>query len=92
MTSSKYAPTQALVSELGQCYKKDGSYRLYKVNGYWAIYFVSKQLIWADDLSSYKTSNILEAILCNDDLDPADFEYRVSQLREEMDYLMAEAI
>jgi hypothetical protein len=45
MTTTTYA------SDLGKCYAKaeDGFYRLYKVDGYWTIYLVSKELIWDED-------------------------------------------
>jgi hypothetical protein len=45
MTTTTYA------TDLGKCYNKtdDGFYRLYKVDGYWTIYLVSKELIWDKD-------------------------------------------
>jgi hypothetical protein len=68
-------------SSLGTCYAKsaDGSYRLYKVDGSWVIYLVSKG-----------ESGRLEATFGGYITDRENFDYGVDQLEEEGRCLAAE--
>jgi hypothetical protein len=76
-------------SDLGKCYAKaeDGYYRLYKVDGLWAIYLVNKEMIWAEDFSSYTTGTRLQAVLGGYISDPENFEMGVDSIKEELHYL-----
>lgn len=68
-------------SSLGTCFAKsaDGFFRLYKVNGAWAIYSVAKG-----------DSGRLEAVFAGDILDRESFDYAVDLLEEESRCLAAE--
>lgn len=79
-------------NELGKCYNKteDGFYRLYKVEGMWAIYLVSKEILWdkmAEDATELVYGTRLEATLGGYISDPENFEYGVNSLKEELRYL-----
>ncbi len=72
-------------SELGKCYNKtkDGRFRLYKVEGLWAIYLVSKELIWDADYN-FTEGTRLEATLGGYIADPDNFEIGVYELECEL--------
>ena len=68
-------------SDLGKCYKKSGDYRLYKVDGLWEIYFVSKELIEQGD--TYIVGKRLEALPVGYLNDPENFEGAVWEFKAE---------
>jgi hypothetical protein len=78
-------------SELGKCYNKttDGFYRLYKADGLWAIYLVSKELIWDTDYN-FTEGTRLQATLGGYIADPENFEIGVEAIKEEADALARE--
>jgi hypothetical protein len=78
-------------SSLGTCYAKsaDGSYRLYKVDGSWVIYLVSKEIFWNADYT-FTTGKKLVATFGGYITSPESFDYGVDQLEEESRCLAAE--
>jgi hypothetical protein len=78
------------VSELGKCYAKadGGHYRLFKVDGLWAIYLVSKEMIWNEAGTDYTLGKTLEATFGGYVSDPDNFDIGVDALKEEAYYLM----
>jgi hypothetical protein len=80
------------VSELGKCYAKaeDGHYRLFKVDGLWAIYLVGPEMIWNEEGTDYILGKTLEANLGGYISDPENFEMGVDSLKEEAYYAMKE--
>jgi len=80
------------VSELGKCYATadGGHYRLFKVDGLWAICLVSREMIWNEDNTDYVLGKGLEAVVGGYISDPDNFEIGVDSLMEEAAYLAAE--
>jgi len=77
-----------MAADLGKCYAKteDGFYRLYKVDGSWAIYLVTKEIFWNEDGTHHYGKN-LEATLGGYLSDPENFEDGVEAIKEELRYL-----
>ena len=86
MTKTIYA------SELGKCYGKEGSYRLYKEGDVFALYMVAKELIWNADNTDYKVGTRLEAVKVGYISDINNFGMAIDSAKEELAYMMAEAL
>lgn len=80
------------VSELGKCYATadGGHYRLFKVEGMWAIYLVGPEMIWNEAGTDYTLGKTLVAEFGGYVSDPDNFEIGVDSLKEEAYYLMKE--
>ena len=78
-------------TDLGKCYKKtkDGRFHLYKVDGYWTIYLVSKELIWDADYS-FTEGTRLEATFGGYISDPENFDIGCYELQCELKALAAD--
>lgn len=85
---SEMAASFVRASELGKCYAQteDGFYRLYKVEGSWGIYMVTRELIWNED-GSHHYGKQLEATWAGSLSDPENFELGVDVIKEELYYL-----
>ena len=73
-------------NELGKIYKQtaDGVYRLYKVNGMYAIYIVGKEILDIDEVNNKIIyGNKLEATLAGYLTNPDNFDYGISELQME---------
>jgi hypothetical protein len=81
--------TTTYASELGKCYNKtaDGFYRLYKVDGLWAIYLVMKEFHLNEAGDDFIEGTRLTATFGGYLSDPANFEFGVSELKAEIDAL-----
>ena len=86
---SEMASSFVKVAELGVCYAQaeGGHFRLYKVDGLWAIYLVSKEWIWNEDNTGYTVGEALEGVFGGHISDPDNFEYGVEAIKEELRYL-----
>ncbi len=79
------------VKDLGKCVAKQGNYRAYKEGRFFALYLISKELIWNADGTDYKVGTRLEALKVGDFLEIEEFEMAVDSAEEEIAYMMAEA-
>ena len=71
---------------LGKCYNQttDGLYRLYKVDGMFAIYIVGKEVLDIDDVYNVIIyGNKLEATFAGYVSDPNNFEFAVREVKAE---------
>jgi hypothetical protein len=84
------ATTTIYANELGKCVAKKDNYRAYKDGGLFAIYSVSRELIWDKDYN-FTVGKKLEAIRVGYIAHLENFEMCVEELKEEMRYMIAEA-
>jgi hypothetical protein len=71
---------------LGKCYNQtaDGSYRLYKVDGMFAIYIVGKEFLDIDEVNNVIIyGDKLEATFAGYLSDPNNFEFGVAEVKAE---------
>ncbi len=83
---------QTYVTELGKTIVKNNDYRLVKEGSFYRLYFISREVIWNDDLTSFKTTNRKVATPVGYVNNPANFETAVEVAEEEIRSLMAEAV
>lgn len=81
--------TTTYASDLGKCYNKtkDGRFRLYKVDGMWAIYLVSKEILWdkmPEGATKFVYGTRLEATHGGYLSDPENFDIGVYELECEL--------
>jgi hypothetical protein len=79
------------VKDLGKCVAKQGNYRAYKEGRFFALYLISKELIWNADGTDYKVGTRLVAVQVASFVDLRSFEIAVDSAEEEIAYMMAEA-